>query len=196
MVTSVPPFRLIDRWNRIWAPYCHVVDPDLEDYAAQQQQHFQMPHVPQQHPDHQMPDAAMGEIQHFQPPAHSPTYEPATPSRGSDMMDLNQLATGGWDHFFPEMAPQAPPQWGYQHPEPDDVYMTANMPTTEDIMARLESMQISQASQFTSLLDTHRCWYERYAALVREQRTRHTLSNASTQYSPPRPPHSFFPPFN
>jgi hypothetical protein len=111
------------------------------------------------------------------------------------MMDLNQLATGGWDHFFSGVEHQVPPYWGYQHPEPEDVYMTVDMPTTADIMARLESMQISQTDQFTSLLGTHQSWYELYADLVCEQRTRRTFSGASTQYSPPRPPYSFFPPF-
>jgi hypothetical protein len=112
------------------------------------------------------------------------------------MMDLNQLATGGWDHFFPEMAHQAPPQWRYQHPEPEDVYMTADMPTTADIMVRLESMRLSQVDQFRDLLDAQQGWYDRYADLVREQRTGRTFADASTQYDAPRPPHSFFPPFD
>jgi hypothetical protein len=49
-VTDVPLFCFIDRWNRILSPYRPGLDPNLEDFAAQQHQHFQMPHVQQHAP--------------------------------------------------------------------------------------------------------------------------------------------------
>jgi hypothetical protein len=74
-----------------------------------------------------------------QPAVGSPEYTP-----GGDLLDLDQIDVGGWDHLFEWVEHQAPPQWGYQHPEPGDVYMTAHLPTTADIMARIGGLQIQQ----------------------------------------------------
>jgi hypothetical protein len=69
---------------------------------------------------------------------------------------------------------------GVQHPEPEDIYPTVDMPTTADIMARLGEIQISHTHQYMNLVDSQQSWYERYAALVREQSTGRTFADALT----------------